>query len=153
MIYKSTRLGSIDVQESEIIHFKEGLYAFENERKFCLIPLDPVKGSTLEWMHSLQTPDLAFIVTDPYHYVPNYKLQLTETDKRQILLESADPMAVRVIVKIPKNYAEMTANFLAPIVINIRQKTAKQFVLTSLEYEVAHFLLPKEVREASKVKA
>jgi flagellar assembly factor FliW len=57
-------------------------------------------------------------------------------------------MAVRVIVKIPKNYAEMTANLLAPIVINIKQKTAKQFVLTTLEYEVTHYLLPKELRSA-----
>lgn len=152
MIYKSTRLGSFEIPDAEIIHFSEGIYAFENEKKFALIPLNPNIDSPLEWMHSLQTPDLAFIVTDPYYYVPDYKLHLTEEDKKKILLEAADPLAVRVIVKIPKNYAEMTANLLAPIVINIKQRTARQFVLTTLEYEVAHYLLPKEVREASKVK-
>ncbi|OGW28235.1 MAG: flagellar assembly protein FliW [Nitrospinae bacterium RIFCSPLOWO2_12_FULL_47_7] len=153
MIYKSTRLGSIEVQDKEIISFSDGIYAFENEKSFALIPLNPSIESPLEWMHSLQTPDLAFVVTDPYLYVPDYKLHLTEDDKKKILLEAADPMAVRVIVKIPKNYAEMTANLLAPIVINIRKRSARQFVLTTLEYEVAHYLLPKEVRLASKINA
>ena len=111
-----------------------------------MIPLNPNIESPMEWMHSLQSPDLAFIVTDPYYYVPDYKLYLTDEDKKQILLEQNDPVAVRVIVKIPKNYADMTANMLAPIVININQRSAKQFVLTTLEYEVAHYLLPKELR-------
>lgn len=148
MIYPSTRLGTFDLPDSGIIHFTQGIYAFENQKKFCLLPLNPNIDSPLEWMHSLQSPDLAFIVTDPYFYVPDYKLFLTDDDKKQILLEKNDPLAVRVIVKIPKNYAEMTANLLAPIVINIKQKTAKQFVLTTLEYEVAHYLLPKELRSA-----
>jgi flagellar assembly factor FliW len=153
MIYKSTRLGSFEVQDQDIIHFSQGIYAFETEKQFALLPLTPNVDSPLEWMHSLQTPSLAFVVTDPYHYVPDYKLHLTDEDKKKILLEAADPHSVRVIINIPKNYAEMTANLLAPIVINIAKRSARQFVLTTLEYEVAHFLLPKEVREASKAQS
>ncbi len=148
MIYQSTRLGSFELSDIDIIHFPEGIYAFESQKKFCMLPLNPNIDSPLEWMHSLQSPDLAFIVTDPYYYVPDYKLYLTDEDKKKILLDKNDPLAVRVIVKIPKNYAEMTANLLAPVVININQRTAKQFVLTTLEYEVSHYLLPKELRIA-----
>ena len=40
----------------------------------------------------------------------------------------------------------MTANLVAPVVINSQKGIGKQFVLTSMEYDTRHYLLPEEMR-------
>ncbi len=40
----------------------------------------------------------------------------------------------------------MTANLVAPVVINPQNGIGKQFVLTSMEYDTRHYLLPEEMR-------
>ena len=49
---------------------------------------------------------------------------------------------------IPENYAEMTANLIAPLIINKKKAIAKQFVLTNMDYDTRHYLLPEEMRTA-----
>lgn len=151
MIYSSTRLEQFEIEKNEIIRFPEGLYAFENEKEFALLPFNEQIDCPLQWLHSLKTPDLAFVVTDPYIYMPDYKFSLSQEDKRHIRLRPEDRTLIRVIVKIPKNFLEMTANFLAPIVINLEQKIARQFVLTSIEYDTSQYLLPEEIRESKAI--
>lgn len=147
MIYETTRFGSIEVKDSEIINFPVGLYGFEKERDFLRLPFNPNIESPMEWLQSLQTPGLAFVITDPFLYVPGYSVKLTENEKKQIRFEPGNTIATRAIVTVPENYLEMTANLVAPLVINLDAGLARQFVLTSMEYDTRHYLLPEGVRE------
>ncbi len=147
MNFQTTRFGLIEVDETNVIHFPEGLYGFEGEEKFALLPFDPNVECPLQWMQSLQTPDLAFVVTNPFIYKPDYKLNLTDDDKKRIGVEEDDTISVLVIVKIPSEFVNMTANLIAPLVVNNRNLVCKQFVMTTLEYDTQHYLLPEELRE------
>lgn len=147
MIYETTRFGSLEVKDSEILNFPVGLYGFDKERDFLRLPFNPNIESPMEWLQSLQTPGLAFVITDPFLYVPDYSVKLTENEKKQIRFEPGNTIATRAIVTVPENYLEMTANLVAPLVINLDAGLAKQFVLTSMEYDTRHYLLPQEVRE------
>jgi len=151
MIYETTRFGSLDVKESDILNFPVGLYGFEKERDFVRLPFNPDIESPMEWLQSLQTPGLAFVITDPFLYVPGYSVKLTEDEKKQIQFEPGNTLLTRAIVTVPENYLEMTANLVAPLIINLDAGRARQFVLTSMEYDTRHHLLPREVREG-KVK-
>jgi flagellar assembly factor FliW len=102
----------------------------------------------MEWMQSLKSTHLAFVVTDPYLYVPDYKLKLSEEDKKRVQLQGDDTFLTRAIVTIPENYSEMTANLIAPLIINKDKGVAKQFVLTNMDYDTRHYLLPEEMRTA-----
>jgi flagellar assembly factor FliW len=42
----------------------------------------------------------------------------------------------------------MTANLIAPLIINKDKGVAKQFVLTNMDYDTRHYLLPEEMRTA-----
>jgi flagellar assembly factor FliW len=150
MKYNTTRFGDIEVQASDIINFPVGLYGFEREKSFACLPFAPNVESPMEWLQSLQTPQLAFVITDPFLYVPDYSVKLTEGEKMEIGYEPGHTLETRVIVTIPENYLEMTANLVAPLVINLTSGMARQFVLTSMQYDTRHFLLPQEVR-ADKV--
>ena len=142
----TTRFGNLDIEEKEIIEFSDGLYGFEKETRFTFLPFNPNVESPMEWMQSIQSPHLAFVITDPYLYVPDYKLKLLEEDKNKVGLESEESFLTRSIVTIPENYADMTANLVAPLVINSNKRIGKQFVLTSMEYDTRHYLLPEEMR-------
>jgi flagellar assembly factor FliW len=146
MKVETSRFGTIDILEKEIVRFPEGLYGFEKETKFTLLPFNPNVESPMEWMQSLKSDHLAFVVTDPYLYLPDYKLKLSEEDKKRVELEEDDLFLTRAIVTIPENYSDMSANLIAPLVINKDKGIAKQFVLTNMDYDTRHYLLPEEMR-------
>ncbi|MZG53912.1 MAG: flagellar assembly protein FliW [Nitrospinae bacterium] len=144
----TSRFGTLEISEKEIIRFPEGLYGFEKETEFTLLPFNPNVESPMEWMQSLKSSHLAFVITDPFLYLPDYKLKLSEEDKKIVELSSEDHFLTRAIVTIPENYAEMTANLIAPLIINKEKAIAKQFVLTNMDYDTRHYLLPEEMRNA-----
>ena len=95
-----------------------------------------------------ETDASCFCYTDPYLYLPDYKLKLSEEDKKRVKLEGDDPFLTRSIVTIPENYTDMTANLIAPLIINKEKNIAKKFVLTNMDYDTRHYLLPEEMRNA-----
>ena len=149
MKFETSRFGTLDISEKEIVRFPEGLYGFEKETEFTLLPFNPNVESPMEWMQSLKSTHLAFVITNPYLYLPDYKLKLSEEDKKRVELEDDDLHLTRAIVTIPENYYEMTANLIAPLVINKEKGIAKQFVLTNMNYDTRHYLLPEEMRNAT----
>ena len=141
MKYETARFGSLEIQDKDILLFPDALYGFDKENEFALLPIDPKTESPMEWLQSLRTRELAFIVTDPFLFVPEYKMVLSDSERIQLEIESTESVIVRVIVTIPKVHTEMTANLVAPLVINQKNRLAKQTVLTSVEYDTKYPLI------------
>ncbi len=151
MKFETARFGLIEYDEEDILQFPEGLYGFEGENQFVLIPFDPNIDCPLQWMQSLTTPGLAFVVTDPHLYKPDYRWVMTPEEEKQIECSESDELKVLVIVTLPEIFTNMTGNFVAPLMINPRTQKARQVVLTTQEYDTRHFLLPEEVRNAEAI--
>lgn len=147
MKYQSTRFGELDVTDDAIFNFPGGLYGFEEETRFALLPFDPAIDSPLEWLQSLTTPELAFVVADPAPFMPAYEVALTADDRRDIGLGDDAAFNLRIIVTVPEDYRRMTGNFLAPLIIHPELNTGKQLVLIRPEYSTQHPLLPNAVRD------
>ena len=144
MKYETARFGSLEIQDKDILLFPDALYGFDQEKEFALLPLDPKIESPMEWLQSLRTRELAFVVTDPFFFLPEYKMILSDSERTQLEIESTESVKVRVIVTIPKVHTEMTANLVAPLVINQKNGMAKQIVLTSAEYDTKHSLMSSD---------
>ena len=149
MKYETARFGSLEIQDQDILVFPDALYGFDQEKEFALLPLDPTIESPMEWLQSLKSRELAFIVTDPFLFIPEYKMVLSDSEQTQLGIESMESVVVRVIVTIPKVHTEMTANLVAPIVINQKKSLAKQVVLTNAEYDTKYSLMSKKNKEIS----
>lgn len=147
MKYHSTRFGEFEVTADAVLNFPDGLYGFETETRFALLPLDPGIDSPLEWMQSLSTPELAFVIADPAPFVPDYAVTPTEEDRRAIGLGDQDAFKLRIIVTVPEDYRRMTGNLLAPLVIHPGLNTGRQMVLSRPEYSTKHPLLPNAVQD------
>ena len=144
MKYETARFGYLEIKDNDILFFPDALYGFGCEKEFALLPLDSNIESPMEWLQSLSTRELAFIVTDPFLFVPEYEMVLSDSEQAQLEIESTESVLVRVIVTIPKVHTEMTANLVAPLAINQGKGLAKQVVLTSAEYDTKHSLMSKK---------
>ncbi len=143
MIVKTGRFGQIEVSSEEIISIPSGVLGFPEDHDFCLV--DPGDDTLILWLQSLKNPHLAFPVLEPKIFKPDYVVRLSAAELRELRLATIKDASVFTILTIPANLAEMTANLKAPLVINIREKTAKQVVLQENDQPIKHPMF-KELR-------
>jgi flagellar assembly factor FliW len=137
-IYTS-RFGEIEVSEETVISFPGGILGFPDTKNYALLNTDD--NSPLKWLQSIEDPSLAFVVTNPNLFKPDYKIDAYRKDLSDISVENAEDVLVLVIVTVPKDPAKMTANLKGPVLINTVNRMAKQLVLDNNEFEIKFKLL------------
>lgn len=143
MIIESTRLGKLEVSQEDIIHFSKGIPGFPGEREFALLPCEP--NSPFAFMQSVIEPNLTFLVVEPFAFFVEYEFSLEEEIVTDLKLTEDNPPYIFNIVTIPEKSDEMTANLLAPIVLNLRSRSAQQIVLEKSLYHTRHRLFPEGI--------
>lgn len=128
---------TVKINESDILHFKQGLPGFEDEKKFVLIPIN---GTPFSIMQSVQTTDLAFVTTDPFMFFKDYDFELHHSIQDQLEIKEPEDVAVQVILTISDPFENSTANLQAPVIINRKKYVGKQVVLNHLNYQTRHVL-------------
>ncbi|QDR81965.1 flagellar assembly protein FliW [Sporomusa termitida] len=141
MLIQSTRFGEIEIADSALIRFPAGLPGFPAEHAFAFLPYQP--DSPFAFLQSATDPDLSFVITDPFPFFKEYCFKLEDTIIAELGLADDNPPKIVNIVRIPEKTEEMTANLLAPIVINWVSRTAMQIVLEKSPYTVRHRLFPQ----------
>ncbi len=137
------RFGQIEVEEDKILHFADGIPAFEDEHEFVIIPYD--KESPYVFLQSLTTPDLAFLMTVPFVFFPDYEFELDDENLAKLDLRQQEDLLLYVLLTIPGGKVpEMTANLMAPLVINQANMQARQVVLEQSGYTTKHRLFPEK---------
>ncbi len=139
----TVRFGEIEVEEDKIVHFEQGIPAFEDEHEFLVIPYDA--ESPYYFMQSLATPDLAFLLTVPFVFFPDYEFELDDEVLKQLGIKQQEEILIYALITIPGGKVEdMTANLMAPVVINTTNMQARQVVLDRSGYTTRHRLFPKK---------
>ena len=139
---KTTRFGDVDIDENRLISFPSGLPGFPEQNRFVLMEHKP--GSPFMWLQSADTPDLAFVVMDPFLIQSGYLQDLPPRDRETALGKAAPPPLVLTIVNIPHGAPrEMTVNLLGPLVIDTEAKTGKQVILAGSGYQTRHPVIPE----------
>lgn len=139
MKLNTSRFGEIEVNEEEIITFSDGLFGFEDIKKYIIFQMED--DNPLMWMQSIEEGSLAFIIIRPFEFNPNYSLQLSDNDVEELGLTSPDDSDIFGIVVVPEDPSKMTANLQGPIVINRILKKGKQVISTSPKHKLKHFIL------------
>ena len=135
------RFGEIEIDEKKIIHFKDGIPAFEDEHEFVILPYD--EESPYYFMQSLNRSDLAFLLTIPEIFFPDYSVELDDATVEELQIKDTEKIIVYTIITIPNGSVRlMTTNLLAPIIFNIENMSAKQIVMDKSNYTTKHRLFP-----------
>lgn len=131
--------GEVEVEQSNIIHFENGIPWFIEEKQFYLLSLS---GDTpFLIMQSVQTPSLAFVIVSPFDFFSDYSAKLSDQVVEQLQIENEEDVALYVILTIQEPFEKTTANLQGPIVINDKKKLGKQIILNDLNYLTKHFII------------
>jgi flagellar assembly factor FliW len=129
VVIKGTRFGTVEADESAVIKFPNGLLGFPNERSFVLI--EKGERGQLGYLQSVNTSWLAFPVMDAALLAPAYP----EPGPNVIAAEAGlgtNDIAMLIIVIGRDDHLE--ANLLAPVVIDLESRNARQVVLDPQRY-------------------
>jgi len=138
----TTHFGEIEINDETVITFPTGILGFPQYTKYCLIDVDA--NSPLKWLLSIEEPSLAFVVTDPNVFRPDYSIDAWRKDLVDIKVEKAEDVLVLVIVTVPTDPQRMTANLKGPLLINTNNNMAKQIIVDNMDYDIKYRLLPDE---------
>lgn len=124
-------LGTVEVEEKDIITFENGLLGLEDYKKFVLLPIDA--EMPFAFLQSIQEQEVGFVVAYPFAFKPDYVFEISAEDKEQLKVEKEEDVIAYTIVTLKEKFVESTINFLAPIVLNMDKKVGKQIVLNDQE--------------------
>lgn len=131
--------GEVEIEETNIIHFEQGIPSFIDEKQFYILPFS--EDTPFLIMQSIQTPSLAFVIVSPFDFFIDYTAKLTDQTIEQLKIEKEEDVALYTILTIQEPFERTTANLQGPIVINTKEKLAKQIVLSDSNYCTKHYLL------------
>jgi flagellar assembly factor FliW len=134
MMVDTTRFGSVAVAEEDIITFPEGMLGFSKINQYVLI--ERVDDSLFLWLQALKKPSVAFPLLEPQIFEMNYRVELADEDRKILEIDSLTHAKIFSIVTIPTDPTKMTANLKAPIVINLKNRLAKQVILHQADYPI-----------------
>ncbi len=159
MLVKTKHFGDVELDESKVIIFEEGIMGLEGLTKYALI-FDEEEGKepTIYWLQSLEDPTIALPVVSPFiikaDYNPLVQQQLLEPLGE--ISEDGAGLFVLLTLTIPKEVKNITANLKAPFVINSDTKKGCQIIAENEDYDIKFriydILQEKNAKELEGVK-
>ena len=140
MKINTRQFGEIDIDEQKIINMPLGIPGFRDRKRYVILQKEETAPFLL--FQCMDDPNLSFVVLDPVMILPEYTIEQKDLEKIVSWDFEKDEISCFVIVTIPKgNPEKMTANFMAPLVINNKLKEGLQFILPNSPYSHQHQLL------------
>ncbi len=119
-------------EEAARILFPDGLVGCPDWRQFALQP-GPA-GSPVSRLRCLSEPSVCFVVVDPRHVQPDYSLAAARDQLLDLGLDAVEDALVFCTLAVRGEPPVITANLLAPLVINPTFRVGKQVVLAESGY-------------------
>lgn len=116
----------LEQQEQDTITFQRGLPGLGQSKEFSLFPI--ANNPLFYYLQSTSDPELGLILIDPFPCFPDYTLELSDQDKKELELERKEDVLVFTTVTVLGG-GKLTTNLSGPIVINARRKLAKQLII------------------------
>lgn len=130
--------GEIEYAAEDCLTFPVGLFGFEEEHSFLLLPFHGSEN-TLLCLQSVQTPGLAFVVVDPFTLCPNgYEPKLSQAQLESLQVQQDEDLSYYTLCVVRSPVAESTVNLKCPVCVNPRTRQARQVILETSQYDMRH---------------
>lgn len=143
MIIETKLLGEVEINESEILTFEQGLLGLPEYKNYILLSLDV--DLPLALLQSTEEASIGFVVAFPYAFKKDFEFDLSEEDIQNLKIASPEDAITYAIVTLKETFKNSTINLLAPLVINTKTKLAKQIVLQDNSQYSLQFPLQLEI--------
>jgi flagellar assembly factor FliW len=138
MRVKTKAYGEIDTDERQHVLFPAGLLGFEKFKNYVLLDA-PQKP--FFYLQSVDVPDLAFILIDPFLFRPDYSVDVNDESLGEIGVSRPEEALVFSIVTVPGEGGPATANLMGPLIVNKANRLGMQAVLADPRWRVKHDIM------------
>lgn len=130
--------GEIEIDDSKVINFPNGIIGFPDLQQFVLLYDEEQGSNTIKWLQSVEEPGFAMPVINPLQVKEDYNPVVDDELLKPIGEMKDDEMVVLVTMTIPHELEKMTVNLRGPIIINSETCKGCQVILDSDEYKVKY---------------
>jgi len=131
---QTSRFGEVTIDAGKVIRMTSPFLGFPDSRRFFLKAHS--KDSPFFWLQSVDEPELAFVVVQAQHLLSDYHPSLPPFVLKELGHPRESELDILLLLTIPKGHPErMTANLLAPLVVNSSRRLAKQVLLDPHTYD------------------
>ena len=127
MMIETFRFGRTEINPESILHFEEGLLGFEELHRYAVIVSENTEP--IQWLQAVDDPTVCLPIINPFLIKPDYELDVDDAELRSIGTPTADDVLVVNVVVIPEDIKAMTVNLCAPILINLKNRKARQIIM------------------------
>ncbi|MHB8177309.1 MAG: flagellar assembly protein FliW [Vulcanimicrobiaceae bacterium] len=128
------RFGDFTYAEQDVIRFPWGLPGFALLRRWLAVSLP--SQPNFVWLQSLDDLNVALPTADPWLVFESYDPKLPPYAVAALEIRDAGEFTILCVVVVTGEAQEMTMNLLAPIVVNLRTRLARQIMLENAPYSV-----------------
>lgn len=136
--FSTTRFGTISVTEDRIIWFVKGIPGFDRLKRFILIDHD--QEGMFKWLQSVDDPRVAFLLTDPNIYKPDYSVPLKKGEMEGLDAKDSNSLVTLVMVCASQQASQVSINLKGPVVFNSANMRAMQCIIDREDYQ-SHFAI------------
>ncbi|MDS9470328.1 flagellar assembly protein FliW [Sporosarcina pasteurii] len=128
--------GEMEVSKSDLWQFPKGMPGFEEEKEFVLLSIEG--NAVFRVLQSVQTPNVAFIVGNPYTFTEDYSFKIDEPTVELLKIEKPEDIFVLGIISLKDPFEASTINLQAPVIFHAENKTAKQMIVNDESFSLRH---------------
>lgn len=138
MIVNTSRFGTIEVDESRLIFFPEGIPGFPDEERFLLLK-QGLDDTPFWWLQSVDTGELCFLTVESELVLTGYDFPVPDEYGELLKLKGAPGLEALAIVTVRDgDLRKATANLRAPVLINPETRLGVQLILDNSQYAIRH---------------
>jgi flagellar assembly factor FliW len=97
------------------------------------------KRESLFWIQAVNDREIAFVLTDPTNFFPEYNIVPDESEKKLLRMANGDSCFVLSVVTVPPD-RKISLNLAAPILFSPSSNLAVQIILQNSEYSSRTYL-------------
>lgn len=127
-----TRFGEVEYDPQQTVHFPQGLLGFGELRDFIVMPNR--KEGPLFWIQSVDDPAIAFVLTDPTNFFPDYRVVPDAVECQKLDIQPGDDCAALAVVTVHPDRS-ITLNLTAPVLFAPTTNRALQVILENTKYQ------------------
>lgn len=131
--------GEIEYDGEDVLFFTKGLFAFEEEKEFLLLPFAD-SGGMLLCLQSVGRSELAFVVMNPFSLKGDYAPELEREELAALEAEDSRQLCFYVLCVVKDPVSHSTVNMKCPVAINDENHRAMQVILEDGDYGMRHLL-------------
>lgn len=139
MLIQTKYFGKIDLEESKIITFDQGIMGFEECKQYTILyDIEDGENPAISWLQSTQEPGLALPVINPFTIKPDYNPVVEDELLKPLGEINEDNLVLLLTVTVPADIKNMSVNLKAPFIINVDTRKGCQAIVENQDYEIKY---------------